>query len=245
MTNKRRIGLITLALLVIVLGAFGVDQLSKQSPASAEPVALEGDISDGGVELDYGDEMALDDEFAADMSGDETALDENYDSDADISAEELALWEECKAQLDQASTEEIAEDSPCAALEAEYGAEFGYSDDFGEGDDAMTDETFLEDFDGEIMEAGFMDDFGFDQGFGMDEGYGLESGDDFDQGYGSDEYGLDEGYGEEYAESGLEDAGWIALSVLGFLFEAALIGAVAAGIIIWMQRRQSATKAKK
>ena len=215
MTNQRRTWLIGLAVLVIVLGAFGVDQLSKQASANAEPAAIASDISDGSAELDYGDEMALDEDFDADMSGDEMAFDEDYDSD--ISPEELALWEECAAKFDDASTEELAADDPCAALEAD----FAYEDDFGDYDGEMMDEAYLGDLDGEIMEAGFIDDFG-----GFDDSYG-------------------DGYDGEYAEGGLEDAGWIALSVLGFLFEAALIGAVAAGVIIWIQRRQSTPPAKK
>ena len=232
MTNQRRIGLIGLAVLVIVLGAFGVDQLSQQASANAEPAAIASDISDGSAELDYGDEMALDEDFDADMSGDEMALDEDYDSD--ISAEELALWEECEAKFDDASTEELAANDPCAALEAD----FAYEDDFGDHDGEMMGEAYLGDLDGEIMEAGFIDDFGgFDEGYGMDEGYG------FDEGYAGDDF--DEGYDGEYSAGSLEDAGWIALSVLGFLFEAALIGAVAAAVIIWIQRRQSAPPAKK
>lgn len=231
MTNQRRIGLIVLALLVLVLGAFGVDQLAK---GSTEPAAIASDVSNGSAELDYEDEMALDEDFDADMSGDEMALDE------DISPEELALWEECAAKFDDASTEELAADDPCAALEADFADE----DDFGDYDGEMVDEAYLGDLDGEIMEAGFYDDFsGFGEAFGMDDGYGFDegyAGDEFDEGY-----GMDEGYDGEYAEGGLEDAGWIALSVLGFLFEAALIGAVAAGVIIWFQRRQSSPPAKK
>jgi hypothetical protein len=191
MTNQRKNMLIALAVLVIIAGAIGFDQANKSA-------IVEGQASDSAL---------VDPDSALEMSSEDH--DELMLSDSDLSAEELALWEECEAQYGESSSEELeaAANDPCAAFEDDFD-EFGYHDEYEEGDFdefGHSDEFGESDFGGEFAEAGFFED-------------------DFDGYEGGHRGGEDGDYGFDLAY---------------LLLEAVVIGLVVAGVVIWFQRREN------
>lgn len=157
MTNQRKNMLIALAVLVIIAGAIGFDQRNKSA-------IVEGQTSD----------IALaDPEGALEMSSDEH--DDFMLEDSDLSAEELALWEECEAQYDESSTEELelSADDPCAVFEDDFD-DYGYHDDYEDGD--FAEAGFFEgDFDDYDDDYGYGGDYGYDEDYGSHFGYSVLS----------------------------------------------------------------------